>query len=206
MDWREIALVAVLVVVVVLALRQQRAEQRRMPSSREASAAEGENETTAAPHPEQVARIRVYLERYRDVYNVDALRRKLLADGHNRRAVDAAVAEIFGQNALPLARRERFFARWERQDWLIFWGALLFNLLVLPAILAATSRGTFSSGQALVNALLTPLIVLGELVLAGVIRRRFPALHGVFWASLLYFATFPIALGTCIAIFNGVAG
>ncbi len=46
--------------------------------------------------PEEVTRIRLYLRRHRYMYSQDALRRKLLDDGHDPRAVKVAMAQVYG--------------------------------------------------------------------------------------------------------------
>ncbi len=205
MDWRTVVFVLVLIGIVAFTRRQQRNEARQMPSIDEPNEGEDDRSPTPGDAPESVARIRAYLERHRSVYNADALRRKLLADGHDRKAVDQAMAQVFGEKALPLAQRSRFYTGWERRDWLIFAGILLFNGLVLPALVAYAAGYSPYGPDALLTALYIPLIVLGELVLTGLVRNRFPIAHPVFWASLLYFALAPVSIGACIAIIEGVA-
>lgn len=204
MDWRTVVLVLALIGVAAYTRRQMRNEARRMPSLDEPGKGEEAGSSRPGDAQEPVARIRAYLEQYRSVYNADALRRKLLADGHERKAVDEAMAQVFGTNALPLARRPRFYSRWTRRDWLIFAGMLLFNGLVLPALVANAANYSPYGPDALLTALYIPLIVVGELMLAGVFRNRFPLVHPIFWASLMYFALLPVTLGACIAIIDRV--
>jgi hypothetical protein len=45
--------------------------------------------------PEEVARIRAYLGQYRGTYSQAGLRRKLLADGHDPRTVEIAMAQVY---------------------------------------------------------------------------------------------------------------
>lgn len=53
--------------------------------------------------PEAVAHVRAYLEQHRATYTRDALRKQLLADGHDPQAVDQALAEVYfaPENAPP---------------------------------------------------------------------------------------------------------
>ncbi|HSH77239.1 MAG TPA: hypothetical protein VLA19_01755 [Herpetosiphonaceae bacterium] len=204
MDWRTVVLILALLGVAAYTRRQMRNEARRMPSIDEPGEEAGSS--TSGNAQERVARIRAYLDQHRSVYNADALRRKLLADGHERREVDQAMAQVFGANALPLARRPRFYARWARREWITFAGMLLFNGLVLPALVAYAAGYSPYGPDALLTALYIPLIVVGELVLTGLFRNRFPMVHPVFWASLMYFALLPVSIGACITIIDSVAG
>lgn len=208
MDWRTVVLVLALIGIAAYTRRQMRNEARRMPSLDEPGEGEGEESGLSTPGDaqERVGRIRAYLEQHRSVYNADALRRKLLADGHERKVVDQAMVQVFGANALPLARRPRFYARWTRREWLIFAGMLLFNGLVLPALVAYAAGYSPYGPDALLTALYIPLIVVGELVLTGLFRNRFPVVHPVYWASLMYFALLPVSIGACITIIDSVAG
>ncbi len=49
--------------------------------------------------PQEVMRIRVYLHQHRYRYGQDALRRKVLEDGHDPRAVELAMAQVYGSSA-----------------------------------------------------------------------------------------------------------
>ena len=204
MNWETVAIVAVLIGIVAFTRRQQRIQALRMPSLDEPGDGEDVGSTAQGDTPEHVARIRDYLERYRSAYNADALRRKLLADGHDRMVVDQAMAQVFGKKGRPLAQR-RFYAKWARREWIIFAGMLLFNALLLPALVAYATNYSPYGPDALLITLSIPLIVLGELVLTGLFRNRFPVVHPVFWASLIYFALAPVSIGVCITIIDDVA-
>ena len=50
---------------------------------------------------ENVARIRAYLEQHRQTYDKQALRTKLLNDGHDPAAVELALAQVYGFEVAP---------------------------------------------------------------------------------------------------------
>ncbi len=88
------------------------------------------------PPPDEVARVREYIARSREVYTEAALRRRLLTDGHDVAVVDEAFRQIAAETD-PLATAERSTES-RVSLYLVVFGsfvaALLLNLLVLPTL------------------------------------------------------------------------
>jgi hypothetical protein len=121
--------------------------------------------------PENVAHIRSYLEQHKATYDREALRAKLLADGHDAIAVDQALAEVYGaanQPPRPVSRNTLLLTV------LVVIGTVLLNSGI--CIVSLRSTGVLGG--------LVPLL-LGfalEAVAAIVLWRRRPAVaRGFVW-------------------------
>jgi len=137
------------------------------------------------PDADDIARIRAYLKEHGATYERDALRTRLIADGHAPETVDLAIAQEYGFTvtgaAPPPATRNRVI--------LVAAGVFLVNFLVLPLVigLLAQQVNVGAIGSFLIGS--TGLVVLAlvvESVAAAITRRRDPVLsRGLTWGVLL---------------------
>jgi hypothetical protein len=155
--------------------------------------------------PEYVARIRAYLEEHRHAYDRDALRQKLLADGHSAEAVDLASAQVYGFQVgtaaapAPRSNTPGFLSS--------LLGVLALNFVGLPILLTLLGRIT-GFGLA-INLLIMLLALVGEGVVAGVLwRRNQPVARGLAWGvagSLAPLLLLLVLFGICLALIGGLS-
>jgi hypothetical protein len=164
------------------------------------------------PDSEQVARIRAYLEQHRQTYEREALRQKLLADGHDPQAVDLAMAQVFGLQIAPAPSSGGFRLGRPGYILLIVCTALL-NILILPAAVVLMLRlGGNLSGTSLLVGSLAPLMVvlLLETLAILFLRGRSPQVaRGLvlgLGTSLALVVPMVLLLGGCVALISSVAG
>lgn len=152
----------------------------------------------AAASPDVVGRIQNYLEQHRHTYDREALRHKLLADGHPMQAVDLAMAQVYGLSVTspempsdPPTSRTPFL--------LSLFGVLLLNFVASCTLTTIMFSTDFSPSNVFVMAALIPIELA---IMAYFWRRNRPAARGFMWALI---ASLPVVamgllLGFCVAI------
>lgn len=158
--------------------------------------------TSGPPAFESVSvdRIRAYLEQHKQTYTREALRERLIEDGHNPQAVDLAIAQAYGFQlsstpAPPEMDRTRFI--------LVIAGVFLFNYIFWGIIVALVIVG---QSPAWLWAI--PVMLVLEGVAAAVLRPRNRSLSrslalGI-GVSLLPLVTLGLLFGICLAILGGL--
>jgi hypothetical protein len=148
-----------------------------------------------------VERMRAYLEQHKQTYTQEALRRKLIEDGHNPETVDLAIAQAYGfqvSGTPPLPEYDR------RTVALISAGVFLFNYAVWTVAVIFTVQGS-GPGFGVIPALLIP-----ETVAAVVLRRRnLSVARGLAWGigvSLLPIILLALLFGICLVVIGGLYG
>ena len=126
---------------------------------------------------EQIARIRAYLQRHRDTYDRDALRRQLLDDGYSAEEIDAAMAEVYGDERAATVSSSTMLAL----------PAVIFGILVLNA--GACIISALSDGLIPLNIGFAPLVT--TLVLEGVVvallwTRRPVLARSIMWGLIIW--------------------
>lgn len=160
--------------------------------------------------PDNVARIRAYLEQHRQTYDKQALRTKLLNDGHDPAAVELALAQVYGFDVGPSPAPVVQDA--SRGFGLTVLGTLLFNYLLLPIMIGGLVRFGSSTGGSLLTAAVLPLLIalLAEIGLAVAVRRSRPGVaRGLRWGivlSLIPVAALVLLFGACVALLTSVSG
>lgn len=148
----------------------------------------------------EVQQIRSYLEQHRDTYDREALRRKLLSDGHSPQAVDLAFAQAYGLpvNAAqapsdPPENRAPFLAT--------LFGVLLLNFVASCLLTTIMFTNNVPPENALLMAVLIPLELA---IMAYFWRRNRPVARGFMWALIgsLPVVAMGLLLGFCVAIIN----
>lgn len=138
--------------------------------------------------PDQVERIRAYLEQHRYAYDRDMLRKQLLADGHAPENIDLAMARVYGfqvgstQQATPATSNTRYV--------LAGIGVFLLNVFALPFVLSLLS-GSVSFA---IMSELYAAAMLAEIIAVAVLRRRNRPLARTLGFGVLG-TIVPIALG-----------
>jgi hypothetical protein len=149
--------------------------------------------------PQQVVRIRDYLEQHRQTYDRDTLRQKLLADGHPAEAVDLAMAQVYGVQITGSVPRAPGTSR--KKLALALVGVFFFNYLAVPAILSALPD-IFGS----YTLLAFPLVVVLEILAAVLLRKRDRSLaRGFGWGVVATLAPIVVGValvGICIAVYG----
>ncbi|GAC1655126.1 MAG: hypothetical protein NVS4B8_30280 [Herpetosiphon sp.] len=129
--------------------------------------------------PEAVARIRFYLDAHKATYDREALRRQLLADGHDPALVDQALTEVY---SVDLARHSADLFGWSLGSFVVH--GVLLPLVLFPVV----QRSLIDRRHYSYNVLwLFPVLLLLE----GMMLRHFGAhcsrLHtvgrGALWAA-----------------------
>lgn len=158
--------------------------------------------TSGPPAFESVSvdRIRAYLEQHKQTYTREALRDRLIEDGHNPQAVDLAIAQAYGFQLSSTSRppemdRTRFI--------LMIAGVFLFNYIFWGIIVAL-----IIVGQNPVWLWAIPVMLVLEGVAAAVLRPRNRSLSrslalGI-GISLLPLVTLGLLFGICLAILGGL--
>ncbi len=138
------------------------------------------------PDPDDIARIRAYLREHGTTYERDALRTRLIADGHSPETVDLAIAQEYGfvvTGTAPPAPSNR------GRIILVAIGIFLVNFVVLPLAigLVAQQVNVAAFGNFLIGSIgLVVLALVVESVAAAITRRRDPLLsRGLTWGVLL---------------------
>ena len=138
------------------------------------------------PDPDDIARIRAYLKEHGTTYERDALRTRLIADGHSLETVDLAIAQEYGfavTGAAPSAPSNR------GRIILVAIGVFLVNFVVLPLVigLLAQQVNAAAFGNFLIGSIgLVVLALAVESVAAVITRRSDPVLsRGLTWGVLL---------------------
>ena len=156
------------------------------------------------PDADDIARIRAYLREHGATYERDALRTRLIADGHAPETVDLAIAQEYGfavTGAAPSAPSNR------GRIILVAIGVFLVNFVVLPLVigLLAQQVNAAAFGNFLIGSIgLVVLALAVESVAAAITRRRDPVLsRGLTWGVLL--TLLPVVgsvllLGICIIV------
>lgn len=157
---------------------------------------------------DRIAHIRAYLEQHGDTYDRDALRQRLLADGHDPEAVDLAMAQVYGLQVTPQpapgidqgsSYNTTLFV-------VVMIGTVVLNIILFCSAGSITARG-FLEDQALTLAvglgLLSPLVIEG--VASLLMRRRNAAVsRGLMWGAIATAVVLMLAvllIGVCIVIF-----
>lgn len=150
---------------------------------------------------EYVARIRAYLEQHRNEYDRDALRQKLLSDGHPPQLVDVAMAQVYGftvaPNAPPVQRDPALPLV------LTIVGVFLLNYILLGIALTVLVNSDTISAAYWAFLLLIPLEVGASIVVR---RRNRPVGRGILWgliASLVPIVGAALLFGICLALIGG---
>jgi hypothetical protein len=153
----------------------------------------------STPDPESIARIRGYLEEHRRVYDRDALRNKLLADGHPVQAVESAIAQVYGFEVKPTDPPR---PRHTTTVVLTSLGLFIVNYIIWFLITVSTFQS-----DSLAALILIPALLLLEGVAAFALRRRNPSVaRGFTWGiaiSLLPIVALALLFGICLAIIGG---
>jgi hypothetical protein len=154
--------------------------------------------------PEDVARIRAYLQQHKETYEQQALRAKLLEDGHDPQAVELALAQTYGFQVAPST--PPVGGNTTGRLLLVITGTLLFNYVVLPIIVVlllqvgATDATSFFLG-AIVPTVLALVVEVGA---ALALRRTRPVVaRGIGWGiliSLIPVAGLALLFGACVAL------
>ncbi len=148
---------------------------------------------------DQVARIRAYLEQHRQTYDRDTLRNKLLSDGHDRQAVDLAVAQVYGFDVPPSPTPPQKLPASNLKFILAIVGIFLFNYLALPLIVGFLTQ---TLGDSLI--LLGVAALALEIVAGFALRRRDPQLaRGIRWglvATAVPLVGLALLFGACLAV------
>ena len=151
--------------------------------------------------PEEVARIRAYLEQHRATYDREALRRKLVAEGSTPEAVDQAMTEAYG--SADNASGPPVFGGQPRLYYLLIISILVVKVLVLPALLKYVyeAKGWWPPWAPPYQSilLLTPV----ELLVAAVLTRfAVPdwVSQAMFRAEVLYVVLLPVWVGVCTVV------
>lgn len=157
--------------------------------------------TSSPPAFESVSvdRIRAYLEQHKQTYTREALRERLIQDGHNPQAIDLAIAQAYGFQvsttpAPPETNRTQFI--------LTIVGVFFFNYIVW-AILFALTIETNAAGLWAI-----PVMLIVEGIAAAALRRRNRTLsRGLSWGiglTVLPLVTLALLFGICLAILGGL--
>lgn len=162
--------------------------------------------TSSPPAFESVSvdRIRAYLEQHKQTYTREALRERLIQDGHNPQAVDLAIAQAYGFQvsnttpAPPQTNRTQFI--------LTIAGVFLFNYIVWTILLVV---GLNNSDSVLTIGLwAVPIMLIVEGMAAAVLRGRNRTLsRGLSWGiglTVLPLVTLGLLFGICLAILGGL--
>ncbi|HEY0603086.1 MAG TPA: hypothetical protein VGD58_09255 [Herpetosiphonaceae bacterium] len=161
--------------------------------------------TSGPPAFESVSvdRIRAYLEQHKQTYTREALRDRLIQDGHNPQAVDLAIAQAYGfqvssTTAPPETNRTRFV--------LTIVGVFLLNYIIWT-ILFVVGINNSEIGFAIVL-WAVPIMLLVEGMAATVLRRRDRTLsRGLSWGiglTVLPLVTLGLLFGICLAVLGGL--
>ncbi|HEX6293199.1 MAG TPA: hypothetical protein VFZ66_28715 [Herpetosiphonaceae bacterium] len=153
-------------------------------------------DSQAADQPDSVERITAYLEQHRQTYTQEALRQKLLADGHEPQAVDLAAAQVYGFAVRPSGKPE---VSDRRTVVLTALGLFVLNYVVWMAL------GLISFNVAPIEILwLIPTLVVLEIAAAVAARTRSRAVaRGLAWGiaiSMLPVVALALFFGICLAI------
>ncbi len=149
--------------------------------------------------PAEVERMRSYLEQHRNIYDREALRRKLLSDGHAPQAIELALAQVYGLTVAaadaphdPASSRGPFLVS-------------LFGVLLLNFVAGCTLATIFfNSGLPTPSIfLMGALIPLEAAMMAYFWRRNRPVARGFMWALI---GSLPIvAMGLLLGFFIAIA-
>lgn len=156
--------------------------------------------------PEHVARIRAYLQQHGGTYEQEALRAKLLEDGHDPEAVELALAQTYGFEVAPSSPPAG--GNTTTRLLLAITATLLFNYLLLPIlVLLLLQIGGSSDATFLAGGIVPVLLALvAEIVAAIALRRTRPAVaRGIGWGiliSLIPVAGLALLFGACVALFQ----
>lgn len=146
-----------------------------------------------------VDRIRAYLEQHKQTYTREALRSRLIEDGHNPQAVDLAIAQAYGfqvssTSPPPGVNRTRLI--------LTIAGVFLFNYVVWAILIALTINSSAAGFWAV------PALLILEGIAAAALRRRDRTLsRGLTWGiglTVLPLVTLALLFGICLAILGGL--
>lgn len=147
---------------------------------------------------EYVARIRAYLEQHRATYDREALRQKLLADGHPPQAIELAMAQVYGfqvQNTAPTVQRDPALPLI-----LTLIGIFLLNYVLIGLVVGLEINRGGDGGILWLLLLLIPIEVGAAIVVR---RRNRPVGRGIIWglvASLVPILGAVLLFGICLAL------
>lgn len=151
---------------------------------------------------EYVRRIREYIELHKARFYPEAIRKRLIAEGHDPVVVDRLLAEAFAR-ALPYGAPQTPPKRLSMWDLLLFVlriGVVMGGVLLFNALLVGTCFAMITGGSVIPIVLLATAaaVFVGTLVYAR--WRRIPILLA---AALLVAPGFALALlvGACLALF-----
>jgi hypothetical protein len=160
---------------------------------------------------QETAHIRAYLEQHRATYDREALRQKLLADGHNREAVELAMAQVYGLQVAPQPAPAS--GSTVSRYWLLILGVVLLNVMLLPASIVVTVNSELAqTALALLAGGLAPVIVVLLLETGAILywRRTRPQLSRALLigvgASLGMVVPLALLFGACVALIMGIGG
>lgn len=152
-----------------------------------------------------VERIRAYLEQHKQTYTREALRSRLIEDGHNPQAVDLAIAQAYGfqvssMSPPPGVNRTRFI--------LTIAGVFLFNYIIWAILIALDMNGSAGIGASGASFWAVPGLLILEGIAAAALRRRDRTLsRGLAWGvglTVLPLITLALLFGICLAIVGGL--
>lgn len=144
-------------------------------------------------HPE----IRQYLDEHGEEYTPDALRRALLAAGHDRSAVEAALAEW--RQARSGASGPSEAARGEDAPPFGLWAAAIHVAVFVLALVVIGVAGSAAPYLVFIAPILGIVMLLGWLV-STMIGRRFLPRSGVGPALVVPAVSALLIGGTCVAM------
>jgi hypothetical protein len=158
--------------------------------------------------PNAVATIRAYLEHHRHTYDREALRQKLLADGHDPAAIDLAVAQVYGlqiaPGASPTPQRD---SAWQMLA--AIFGTVLINFIALAGLAVLVVRGIALSEPSVFPTLgfvIFGLCLAAEMGAALRFWRRNRGLaRGFVWGlaiTLLPVTMGALGFGVCVALLS----
>ncbi len=154
--------------------------------------------------PQHVARIRAYLEEHRGTYERQALRGKLLEDGHDPEAVELALAQTYGFEVAPSSPPTG--TNTTTPLLLAITGTLLFNYVLLPILVVLLLQVVATDATSFFIGVIVPgvLALVVEVGAAVALRRERPAVaRGIGWGiliSLIPVAGLALLFGACVAL------
>ena len=153
--------------------------------------------------PDRIARIRAYVERHRNTYHRDALRRWLIAEGYTAEDVDQVMAEVYADEAENMAASEKLrsisLSNAVAVLNMVFMCFALY--IVVPFFVSEPFAGDYRLllGGFILSVL--PLVIEGAA--AWILRNRNPTVsYGLKWGAILsatWVAFGVLLVGICVA-------
>jgi hypothetical protein len=131
--------------------------------------------------PKDIARVRRHLEQHRHTYDRATLRRQLLTNGYDPRAVELAMADVYAHNA-PQHRA----TLWKRRRLAVWFGVILINSLVIYPTVTYLIPYSAYGWRGLIDFWPIVLTLFSEAIVASKFRERNSEVsRSIAWAMYL---------------------